>query len=264
MADVVVHGDSIRSPELRHEVPVSVGDPFMYFEHDGVRHVVIHAMEAPRLRHLDGLELHSWEEYGVDELRAAKVPTARAREEIHLRALQRAGVTGAVVPATLAVVVADKLRGAGIELTVDQAAFDARRRVKTAAELAGIRRAQRAAEAGMGTARDLLRRSEPGDGGLVVDGEPLTVERIKAAMLAAFVAAGTSSEEFILSHGPQCAIAHHMGEGWIQPNESIVIDVWPKDGETGCYADMTRTFVVGDPGDELRAWHAAVKESLDR
>lgn len=264
MADVIVHGDTLRTPELRHEVPVGIGDPFVYFEHDGVRHVVLHAMEQPRVSHLDGLELHPWEEFGIDELRAANVPSAKAREEIHLRALQRLGVTSAIVPAGFPVALADKLRAAGIELTVDQDAFDDRRRVKNAAELAGIRRAQRAAEAGMTAARDLLRRAEPGDGGLVADGAPLTVERIKAAMVVAFVEAGASSEEFIVSHGRQCAIAHHMGEGRIQPNESIVVDVWPKDAETGCYADMTRTFVVGDPGDELRAWHAAVKASLDR
>jgi Xaa-Pro aminopeptidase len=264
MADVIVHGDTLRSAELRHEVPVGIGDPFLYFEHDGVRHVVLHAMEQPRVRHLDGIVLHPWEELGIDELRAANVPTAKAREEIHLRALQRFGVTSAVVPAAFPLVLADKLRGAGIELTVDQDAFDDRRRVKNAAELAGIRRAQRAAEAGMEAARELLRRAEPGDGGLVADGDPLTVERIKVAMTIAFVEAGTSSEEFILSHGWQSAIGHHMGEGRLQAGEPIVIDVWPKDGETGCYADMTRTFVVGDPGDELRAWHAAVKESLDR
>jgi Xaa-Pro aminopeptidase len=43
-----------------------------------------------------------------------------------------------------------------------------------------------------------------------------------------------------------------------------VIDLWPRDRESGCYADMTRTFVIGEPGDELRGWHRLVKEALDR
>jgi Xaa-Pro aminopeptidase len=42
-----------------------------------------------------------------------------------------------------------------------------------------------------------------------------------------------------------------------------VIDVWPRDAETACYADMTRTFCVGDVPDELREYHRLVKESLD-
>ena len=31
----------------------------------------------------------------------------------------------------------------------------------------------------------------------------------------------------------------------------IVIDIWPRDNETACYADMTRTFVVGEVPDEV-------------
>jgi Xaa-Pro aminopeptidase len=43
-----------------------------------------------------------------------------------------------------------------------------------------------------------------------------------------------------------------------------VIDLWPKDPESGCYADMTRTFVVGTPPEELVEYHRLVKEALDR
>jgi Xaa-Pro aminopeptidase len=53
-----------------------------------------------------------------------------------------------------------------------------------------------------------------------------------------------------------------MGEGAILPDESIVIDIWPKDRESGCYADMTRTFVVGEPSDELREWHRLCLEAI--
>ena len=37
MADVLIAADSIRSPEMRHEVPVPVPDPFVFIEHDGAR-----------------------------------------------------------------------------------------------------------------------------------------------------------------------------------------------------------------------------------
>ena len=60
-------------------------------------------------------------------------------------------MTKAVVPETFPLWLADRLRADGVELTVDGEFFDDRRRVKTEAELAGMRRAQRAAEAGMDT-----------------------------------------------------------------------------------------------------------------
>ena len=37
MPDVIIFGDTIRSPELRHEVPIAVPDPFVYVERNGSR-----------------------------------------------------------------------------------------------------------------------------------------------------------------------------------------------------------------------------------
>src|SRR4029453_1529963 len=138
------------------------------------------------------------------------------------------------------------------------------RRVKSDAQLAGIRRAQRAAEAGMDAARHLLRAAEPNGAGLVVDGAPLTSERIKTAILEAFTARGVVADEFIVAHGPQSAVGHDPGSGAIAEGEPIVIDLWPKDIETACYADMTRTYVVGEPPEEIARYHALCKEALDR
>ncbi len=33
--DVLIYADTTRSPDLRHEVPLPVPDPFLYGEHDG-------------------------------------------------------------------------------------------------------------------------------------------------------------------------------------------------------------------------------------
>jgi Xaa-Pro aminopeptidase len=263
VADVVIYADTLRSAELRHEVPVGIGDAFLYVEHDGKRHVVISALETPRLEAL-ALELHPYEEFGADELRRSGMTWLEIDEEISLRAVAALGVETAIVPGTFPLQLADKLRARGIELQPDQSFFIERRRVKSEAELAGIRRAQAAAEAGMTAARDLLRRARQNGAGLQVDGEPLTSERVKAAIAQAFLANGASSDDFIVSHGSQSAIGHHMGAGQIEAGEPIVIDLWPRDGASACCADMTRTFVVGDPPDELVEWHRLCKEALDR
>ena len=46
--NVLVVGDTIRTPELRHEVPLGIPDSFVYAELDGRRIVPISAMEAAR------------------------------------------------------------------------------------------------------------------------------------------------------------------------------------------------------------------------
>jgi Xaa-Pro aminopeptidase len=264
MPDVLIYADTFRSPELRHEVPLGIPDPFLYLERDGVKHIAIGSMEVPRLAALGLFELHPSEEYGLDELIASGLSYTEVREQVALRAVEALGVTSAVVPETFPLWLADRLRGKGVELVVDASLFDDRRRVKTDAELAGIRRAQRAANAGMDAARELLRSATQKGDELMLDGEPLTVERVKSAMAAAFAANGATADEFIVAPGPQGAVGHDMGSGPIRASVPIVIDIWPRDNATFCFCDMTRTFVVGEVPDDVREWHRLCEEALDR
>jgi Xaa-Pro aminopeptidase len=264
MTDVLIYADTFRSPELRHEVPLGIPDPFLYAEKDGTKHIVIGSMEIPRLREIGGFELHPSEEFGSDDLVAQGLSYAEIREQVAVRAVLGLGVSAASVPETFPLRMADLLRGAGVELTANRDFFDERRRSKVNAELAGIRRAQRAAEAGMAAARDLLRRAETNGGGLVVDSEPLTAERVKAAITQAFVAHGCISDDCIVARGAQAAVGHDMGSGQIQSGETVVIDLWPRDAESFCFADMTRTFVVGEIAADVAEWHRLCKQALDR
>ena len=264
MPDVLIYADTFRSPELRHEVPLGIPDPFLYLERDGVKHIAIGSMEVPRLAALGPFELHPSEEYGVDDLIASGLSYTEVRRQVAVRAVEALGVTNAVVPETFPLWLADRLRGNGVELVVDATFFDDRRRVKTDAELAGIRRAQRAAAAGMDAARELLRNATQVGDDLMLDGEPLTVERVKSAMAVAFAASGATADEFIVAPGPQGAVGHDMGSGPIRAGVPIVIDIWPRDNETFCFCDMTRTFVVGDVPDDVREWHRLCEEALDR
>jgi Xaa-Pro aminopeptidase len=266
MSDVLIHGDTERHAELRHELPLVVSDPFLYAERGGERHVVIASLERSRVAALNSrLHVHAVEEYGYDELVLGGYDRPGAVLEVLVRACRSLGFQNATVPADFPLELGDRLRAAGIELAVDRALFEARRRVKSEAELAGIRRAQAAAEAGMRAAAELLRRAEPGGDGLIAGGKPLTSERIREAIKDAVARAGASaSDDVIVSHGAQSASGHEPGFGPIRPNEPVVIDLWPRDPESACFADMTRTFVVGDAPDELRRYHELTRESLAR
>ena len=96
----------------------------------------------------------------------------------------------------------------GIEVTPDKSFFDGRRRSKNEAELAGIRRAQRAAEAGIAAGLELLRRAEARNGGLAVDGEPLTCELVKQHVERTFGDHGATAfvwSVFSLAHRTKAA-----------------------------------------------------------
>src|SRR5207248_11797859 len=107
----------------------------------------------------------------------------------------------------------------------------------------------------MDAARELFRRTERQNGSLVLDGEPLTCECVKIAIQQAFTSLNLLCDEFIVSHGSQTAIGNEMGSGEIKPDEPIVLDLWPRVKASSCYADSTRTFVLGEPTEDLVAYH---------
>ena len=264
MADVLILADSTRSPEMRHEVPLAIPDAFLYAERDGRRYVVVSSLEAQRVRESGaGIEVIPLENLGIDALLASGAKPSEAALEVYLRACRELGFSSASVPATFPLELADRLRENGVEVRVDRDYFDARRRRKNETELAGLRRAQKACEAALDVGRELLRRASA-NGTLVLGGEPLTCERLKAEVERVFSEHGAYADEFIVAHGAQTAIGHEGGHGAILPGEPVTFDLFPRDRATGVYTDMTRTYVVGEVSDELREYHRLCKEALDR
>src|SRR3954467_8452606 len=96
---VLIYGDSVRTPALRHEVPVAIGDPFLYLESNGTRAVVASALERPRLEEIPDLQILGMEELGWDELITSGAPRWEVELEVAVRAVERLGIKEAEVPA---------------------------------------------------------------------------------------------------------------------------------------------------------------------
>jgi Xaa-Pro aminopeptidase len=255
MPDLLIYGAPDSSPDLFHAIPVGIVDPFLYVEAGDRRVATASVLDADKVRAL-GIEVIDRAELGDDELVAAgAAPTERA-VEIALRACRKLGVERAIVPFEFPLAVADHLRAGGVALDVDDDAFVLRRRTKTEAELAGIRRAQKAADAAMAVAAGLIRELRPG----------LTSEEIRAAMIDVCDQHGCDLPgDVIVSHGPQSADGHEEGHGDLVAGEPVVVDIWPRDRASRCWADMTRTFVAGggEPADELAEYWRLTRESLE-
>src|SRR5205807_9332212 len=187
----------------------------------GRRVVVVSSLEAKRIAEADpDIEVIPLESLGVDELLASGTKPSEVVLQAYTRACRELGISNAFVPPTFPLELADRLRENGVEVRVDRDQFDERRRRKNATEIAGLRRAQRACEAALDVAREMLRNATV-NGTLVLDGEPLTSERIKADVERVFSEHGAYADEFIVSHGPQTAIGHESGHGAILPGEPI-------------------------------------------
>ena len=153
MAALLFYGDTERSPAMRHELPVTIGDPFLLGIVDGRLHVLASGLERTRIEGAaPDAVLHDYDELGFRELLESGMSRHELELELASRAAAAMGIRAATADPDMPVAVADRLRADGVVLHVDDDAISARRRVKSAPELAGTRRAQIAAEAGMSAA----------------------------------------------------------------------------------------------------------------
>jgi Xaa-Pro aminopeptidase len=257
--------DSVRSPELRHEIGESIGDPMVFVELDGRRVLVGSSLETQLFAGREDLEFWPDTELGYEELVTdPSVPEAIIWPELARRAVDRLAVTRAVVPTSFPVLGADHLRAHGVEIVVEADAWTGRRRRKSAPELEGMARAQRAAEAAFARAAAMLRAAEPaGDGRLRLGDGTLTCEGIRAAMVAELLAGGAEGEEIIVQSGEAALDGHDRGSGPVAADAPVVIDCFPRDRRTGAFSDMTRTFVPGTPAPELLRLHEHCRRALE-
>ena len=168
------------------------------------------------------------------------------------------GIGAAAVPPEFPLVVADHLRAGGIELDVDaRGVRHAAGGARPTPQLDGIRRAQKAADAAMGVAGDA---------------DPRAAARADLRGGARRDGGGRDEHgcelpgDVIVSHGAQSAIGHESGYGAMAAGEPVVVDIWPRDRASRCWADMTRTFVAGggEPAAELAEYWRLTRDSLDR
>jgi Xaa-Pro aminopeptidase len=258
-------GDTERSPTMRHELPVGIGDPFVLAVVDGELHVMVSDLDRSRVEAaVPGARVLGFKELGLFELLDQGLRHHELDLELSSRAVAAIGIREAIADPEMPVFIADRFRADGIVLHLDHAAVAARRRVKTAAEMAGIRRAQSAAEAGLRAAAEVLRRTAVGGEGLVADGDVLTSNRVRAAIRAACQEHGAPAPTDLIVSSAWEGGGHEPGSGPLPANLPIVIDLWPRDEESGCYADMTRTFVVGEVPAAVRELEVLVRTALER
>lgn len=267
MTAFLLYDKPLTNAELRHEIGEPIMDPIGFLDLDGKRIVLAGSLEEPILLKREDVvdEFVNYNELGSKQLvRDESFPINLVGAELILRGLRRFGVEDVIVPGNFSLIVADHLRENGVSVRIGVEEWKERRRRKTPWELEGIERAQRAADTAMLTAARMLRDAEPtGQGTLRFEGEILTSELIREAMMPELSSQGAQTEEILVQSGDACLDAHDIGTGPIRPNESVIIDCFPRDLRTGVYSDMTRTYVPGQPSEELVRLHKACRTALD-
>ncbi len=167
---------------------------------------------------------------------------------------------------------ADRLRDRGVTVeSDDESVITELRATKTDEEIEHIETAQRANEAAMAAAEELLRDSRTAaKGQLLYDGQRLTSERIKEEIEVTLLGHGCALDETIVACGSDAADPHDRGSGPLRAGEPIIVDIFPQHKASKYHADMTRTFVVGEPDETVAEWyeltaraHAAALDAIE-
>lgn len=138
------------------------------------------------------------------------------------------------------------------------------RKRKVPAELTGIEEAVEGTVAAMRAVARLLAGAAPGgDGELWLEGERLTVARLRAEVGRLLAGRGLEQPRGnIIAPGNEGGVPHSTGtpDRVIREGESLVVDLFPRGR---LFADCTRTFCVGEPPEALARAHAAVRSALE-
>jgi len=184
--------------------------------------------------------------------------TAQAAAEC----LRRAGVARVVADRTLPLIFAELIRRAGIDVACDLEMGVSERRSKDEEEIAHLREAQRVTEGAMKMACELVASAEAGKGGVLFFGdEPLSSERVRAAVDHWLMDRGYTNPPPIVAGGPQGADCHDQGSGELKTGQPVIIDIFPRSRETYYNGDCTRTVVHGEVPEEIARMHAVVRRA---
>ena len=245
--------------DMLYATRIFIGDPFIFLQQKGKRILVLSDLEIDRAKKnakADEFVMFNQLEREVQG-QAKKAPPY---EKVLAHFLAKRGVKRALVPANFPLGFANEIKRNGIALETSNGLFWPAREKKTAEEIRLLERALRMTETGMKRGMEILKASKPGTGKkLKWSGKTLTSEILRAEIDSAILRAGGVPTNTIVAGGDQACHPHERGFGPLRADSLIILDIFPRDGKTGYWGDMTRTVVRGRASEQQRKLWEAVK-----
>lgn len=251
---------------LFHRIRFAVGDSaaFIEFDNDGERETVllVRDIEMDRARALNrsdhvGCAAQYAPEGGLSGDRDTALAQAVAQ------CLVQHGVTQVTTDRTLPFIFAWHIQQRSIPLEYSDELGVIERRIKSDEEIANLRQSQAMTEQAMRFACETIGRADVNsDGILIVDGEPLTSQRVRGMISTFLLERGFSNHhDSIVATLPEVADCHHFGDGPLRTALPVIVDIFPRDNATRYWGDCTRTVVHGQPTPELTRMHQTVMQA---
>ena len=249
-------GGGADSSDFRYVTGFRAVDPVVFIRHKAERTLIVPAMEKGRaLREVKkGIRV-----LAVSELITTRTKHPRISDWIVAYAKSHR-IGHFVVSAKCPVGIVESLRRRGLSVSVFRGPIVPEREFKTRDEIHKIAAVQQAAVAALGAAINVLARCRIAkDSKLVWKGKEITAEDMRAIIAIELLRRGCSAEGTIVACGAQSADPHEEGRGPLRAHAPIILDIFPRDMQTGYWGDLTRTVVRGRASEPVRRMFAAVR-----
>ena len=260
---LLIIADSERDSNMYYATGFPAPDPFVFIRNDNEKIMITSDLE------LDRAKLESKADKVLSISKYERVIRKSGGNsfcliEIVVAALREMNITKLQVPANFCVEYADFLRKNGFRLEVKREPLFDSREIKNEEEIEHIVKTLRNTEYALEKAVDCIRKSKVRDGFLFsARNIQITSESIRQMINVELMKRGCTAKHTIVSCGEHSCVPHNTGSGPIKANESIIFDVFPKDEETGYYADISRTVVKGKASRSLKKMYKAVASAQD-
>ncbi len=256
----LIYAATSQSADLFYATRFKVPDAVVWFEWRGKTHLILSPLEVDRGRKSATvdcvLSLAELSDEFQNESGQKNLPPI---EELVVFIFRQYGIKSVEVPPEFPLFMADQLRQSHIEVVVS-APFYPQRRKKTASEIELITKGQRQAEVGLKRGLEIMTHSSVRrDRKLSWGGKVLTSERLRFEIEQAVRLAGGVPDHTIVAGGIQSCDPHEAGHGPLLAGETIILDIFPYDQNSGYFGDLTRTVVKGQATDAQRHLYQTVK-----
>lgn len=245
--------DSYQGADMFYATAFRAHDPFAFVEHRGKKTILLNDLEIDRGRSeaaVDAVISYSALAKSL-ERRLKRKPTYA---ETLASFVKKYAARRVIVPENFPLALARGLEKKGLSLNVVEEAFFPERSIKSSEEIKKAERALRITEAGMERAHEILKATTFGKRDqLLWGGKVLTSEKLRQEVeIAIYYAGGISAGDSIIAGGEQACDPHEKGHGALYGHQLIVLDLFPRDAQSGFYGDLSRTVVRGKPSEGQR------------
>jgi len=266
---LLLYSDSFRDANIYYLTKFLAPDPFIFLKRvDADPILVVSQMEYSRAQKQSIIKtVKSYVDYNyLQVVKTAKEPQLGAMKFIAKVAEKELGMgTKICVPPDFPVKAADVLREEGLTINPMFGVVEKARETKDIQEVEEIRAVQEVTEKATTEAIELIANADIGvNKTLLVNGEPLTVGRLKSFFGHRLLDNGCLIEEdIIVACGPKTSDPHYVGEpeDELKADQPIILDIYPRSIQKRYWTDMTRTIVKGRASDKLKKMFETVSEA---